>query len=199
MGNSVFGNLLNPRDFPAGTPSIRENRCYSVRVKRIFPRLVLLSLALWVGGGVFLTAVVGPTIFSKALSEVITRQQAGSVAQAILSRYFVFQTMLAVIAFAGSFWARAWGWRCPSLALPLSSVLLILTLGSGLVLQPRMREWNAIRYSPARTSAEQEAARVQFARWHGMAQMGNLLVLTGALVLVWQQRVPSGPPSSRTI
>ena len=166
-------------------------------MKRFFPQLVFLSVALWVGGGVFLTAVVGPTVFSRELSEVITRHQAGLVAQAILSRYFVLQLILAAIAFIGSFRARAWGWKWSSLALPLSAGLLLLVLGSGLMLQPRMREWNEIRYSPSRSKVEQEEARVRFGQWHGIAQLGNLLVLSGALLLGWQQGFSSGRAGSK--
>ena len=149
------------------------------------------------GGGVFLTAIVGPTVFSKGLSEVITRQQAGAVAQAILARYFVLQGVLAAIVFLGSFRARDWGWKRPAVALPLSAMLLALVLGSGLMLQPRMREWNEIRYSPTRTPSEQEEARVRFGRWHGIAQVGNLLILTGAILIGCQQawRLGRGGPA----
>ena len=188
---------MNPRGFRVGSASTRENHCYNEWVKRFFPQLVFLSVALWVGGGVFLTAVVGPTVFSRELSEVITRHQAGLVAQAILSRYFVLQLILAAIAFIGSFRARAWGWKWSSLALPLAAGLLLLVLGSGLILQPRMREWNEIRYSPSRSKVEQEEARVRFGQWHGIAQLGNLLVLSGALLLGWQQGFSSGRDGSK--
>lgn len=161
-------------------------------MNRFFSHWVFLSVVLWLGGGVFLTVVVGPTVFSSEVSEVINRHQAGLVAQAILDRYFVFQLIFAAIAFMGSIRARSWGWKWPSLAVPLSAGLLLLVLGSRLVLQPRMREWSEIRYSPSRSKVEQEDARVRFGQWHGIAQLGNLLVLSGVLLLLWQQGFPPG-------
>ena len=138
-----------------------------------------LNVALWLGAGLFLTSVVGPTLFSGELSQQITRRQAGIIAQAILARYFAAQLVAASVALAGAFLARNLGWKWPRFALPVALLLLTLVTVANFGLQPKMLAWNERRYAASPGSMEEQTAKKQFGLLHGLAQLGNLIVLAG--------------------
>lgn len=149
--------------------------------------LVAVNAALWLGAGVFLTFGVGPAIFSQGVGELVTRQQAGAVAQAILVRYFAAQLLWAGVAVIASCRAVSWGWRYPRIALPNGLGLMALVLVANFWLQPRLHELNQRRYTPSLAAEERESVGRQFGKLHGLSQIGNLLVLCGVLFHGWQQ------------
>ncbi len=156
-----------------------------------------INTAIWLGAGLFLTLVVGPTLFSAELSQVITRRQAGTVAQAILARYFAAQLVSASVALAGAILARTLGWKWPRLAVPVAVLLVILVAVAGFGLQPKMHAWNERRYAATPGSTEEQTAKKQFGLLHGFAQLGNLIVLVGVAFHGTQQMTAFGIPSAK--
>jgi Domain of unknown function (DUF4149) len=158
-------------------------------MQRTLRILGTVNAGVWFGSGLFLTAVVGPTFFSPAVTELVGRQNAGLIAQAILAKYFVLQ-LVCVAAAIGLLVARVRTWRCRHLGW-LAAIAAIVVTG-GFWLQPKLIELNRTRY--ATTSPEQkEVVAKEFGKWHGISQAGNIVVLAGALahLLVFAQR-PKG-------
>ena len=143
--------------------------------------LAVVNAAVWFGAGLFLTVVVGPNFFSPAVTDLVGRQNAGLIAQSVLAKYFVLQGVCTVVALAlqlrsvtgGSALARRSRWG-------LAVVLALVCVG-GFWLQPKLVELNRQRYAITTSAEERPILARQFGMWHGVSQMGNLLVLIGAL------------------
>jgi len=143
--------------------------------------LAVVNASVWFGAGLFLTVVVGPNFFSPAVTDLVGRQNAGLIAQSVLAKYFVLQVVCTVVALvlhlrsgaAGSALARRSRWG-------LVAVLALVCAG-GFWLQPKLVELNRQRYATTTSTEERSVLARQFGMWHGVSQMGNLLVLIGAL------------------
>ena len=149
-------------------------------MRTIWHVLAILNAAVWFGAGLFLTAVVGPNFFSPAVTDLVGRQNAGLIAQSVLAKYFVLQWVCAVLALAlqlrsvtGTALARRSRWG-------LAAVLVLVCVG-GFWLQPKLVELNRQRYATTTSTEERAVLARQFGMWHGVSQVGNLLVLIGAL------------------
>ena len=142
--------------------------------------LAVVNAAVWFGAGLFLTVVVGPNFFSPAVTDLVGRQNAGLIAQSVLAKYFVLQGVCTVVALAlqlrsgtgGSALARRSRWG-------LAVVLALVCVG-GFWLQPKLVELNRQRYAATTSAEERTVLARQFGMWHGVSQVGNLLVLIGA-------------------
>lgn len=155
----------------------------------------VLIVAVWLGATVFLTFGAGPAFFSPAMLEVMPRYHAGRAAQIVLASFFEFQLvcswMSALLVFVD--WA-ATGRLPRKWILGLLAGLLGLVLLGGTVLQPRLVRLHAIMYAPNTTAAQKTTATGQFRRWHGISQVGNLIVLAGVVVYFWSLTGATGAP-----
>ena len=157
--------------------------------------LGIINAGLWFGAGLFLTAVVGPGFFSVAVIDLVGRQNAGLIAQIILAKYFILQTVCVAIALI-LLSARVQRWRCRHLGL-LTFLAAILLLG-GFWIQPRLIALNQTRYTLSLSQEKRDAASRDFGRWHGVSQIGNLVVLLGSLVhFAVLANTRSGSPNPR--
>ena len=153
----------------------------SPRMRIIWHVLAVVNAAVWFGAGLFLTVVVGPNFFSPAVTDLVGRQNAGLIAQSVLAKYFVLQGVCTAVALAlqlrsvtgGSALARRSRWG-------LAVVLALVCVG-GFWLQPKLVELNRQRYATTTSTEERAVLARQFGMWHGVSQVGNLLVLIGAL------------------
>ena len=153
----------------------------SPRMRIIWHVLAVVNAAVWFGAGLFLTVVVGPNFFSPAVTDLVGRQNAGLIAQSVLAKYFVLQGVCTLVALAlhlrsvtgGSALARRSRWG-------LAVVLALVCVG-GFWLQPKLVELNRQRYATTTSTEERAVLARQFGMWHGVSQVGNLLVLIGAL------------------
>jgi hypothetical protein len=141
--------------------------------------VAVLNAAVWFGAGLFLTAVVGPNFFSPAVTDLVGRQNAGLIAQSVLAKYFVLQWICAVVALvlqwrcgSGGRWARASRGG-------LATVLVLVCVG-GFWLQPKLVELNRQRHAASTPAEERTGLARRFGMWHGVSQVGNLVVLIGA-------------------
>lgn len=163
-------------------------------MQRTLRILGTVNAGVWFGSGLFLTAVVGPSFFSPAVTELVGRQNAGLIAQAILAKYFVLQ-LVCVAAAIGLLVARVRTWRCRHLGW-LAAIAAIVVTG-GFWLQPKLIELNRTRYAATTTPGQKEVVAKEFGKWHGISQAGNIVVLAGALThLVVLARGPKPTPSA---
>jgi hypothetical protein len=143
--------------------------------------LAVVNASVWFGAGLFLTVVVGPNFFSPAVTDLVGRLNAGLIAQSVLAKYFVLQGVCSAVALAlhlrsgaaGSALARRSRWGLVA--------ILALVCAGGFWLQPKLVGLNQQRYAITTSTEERSVLARQFGMWHGVSQMGNLLVLIGAL------------------
>ncbi len=166
------------------------------QVLRVFS---LGVVGIWLGATVFLTFGVGPALFSEEVQQLVPRYHAGRIAQVILQSFFWLQIGCAGVAVLLLLAGWAYAGRAPrrwASALLLGLVGLIL-LG-GLTVQPRLRSLHAVMYAPDTSVEDKTTATQRFRRWHGVSQVGNLLVLVGVgfyfVHLAW---VPSPRPAAK--
>ncbi len=142
-----------------------------------------LALALWVGGMSVFTFVVTPVIFRTQ-----TRDVAGKIVGGIFPVYFRFCLIAAVVALA----ARAAAGEAVSGARQLAGTALIV-LCLGIVsyhtygLAPRMAEVRETIVS-LETTPEEDPARREFSRLHGLSMTLNLVVIAfGVVLILWYE------------
>lgn len=135
-----------------------------------------LLWSLWLGMGVGVAFVAIPAVFATARPG-LPPGEPGATAQAILWRYFVAQSFLALLlavieapAWLGR--ARASRWRPATFG-----ILLASSLASLLWLHPALSGLHRVRHDPATAPAEREAATARFKRLHGASQGLNLATL----------------------
>lgn len=145
----------------------------------IAPAVYRLALALWVGGMSVFSFVVTPVIFRTQ-----TRESAGRIVGAIFPFYFRFCLLSAGLALA----ARALAGMAFSGARQLAGTALIILSVAILAyhtygLAPRMA---AVREAIHAREAvpEDDTARREFARLHGVSMTLNLAVIAAGAVLV---------------
>ena len=157
----------------------------------------VLTAAVWLGGAVFFTFVVGPMFFAPELTEALPKPRDGIVAQELIHRFTAFQLSLAVIATL----ALLAGWRLEGGKFPRARGLLLTAMVAlivfGLIyITPRLEWLHQLKYPDyfkIGTTPEQTAyANKTFGPLHGISQIGNLVVLFGLvaqLILVWKAAV----------
>ena len=169
-------------------------------MQRIWYVLAVVNAAVWFGSGLFLTVVVGPNFFSPAVTDLVGRQNAGLIAQTVLAKYFVWQGVCAGLAL-GLQWCHCGGGRRAWRSRGLLAALLVLVGVGGLWLQPKMVALNRQRHAVTTSDEERAVLARQFGMWHGVSQVGNLLVLLGAfahLVILAHGPTAHGPAPAAT-
>lgn len=160
----------------------------------------LLSLALWSGAVLFFSFFVAlPTIdrmkklatstgnWLGLSSEQQGTRLAGEFLDIVFSRYFPFQCVCGIVAFATSLW---W-WNLPGWISKLRVAVLALALGGAawnyFVLAPRVHELRAQRYSEDATVAQ--TANATFGAAHNISLLidmaGLLAVLVALILTLW--------------
>ena len=154
------------------------------------------NAAIWFGATFFFSFVAGTAFFSPEMVHYIPAPYNGLAAEIVIGRLFVLHHTCGIIAllhltaewlYAGRLLHRA------TLALLIG--LFALNLYGGLVLQPRLKHLHLVRYAPQSKPADREAATQSFRAWHRASMLGNLLVMGGLLLYLWQV-VNAAPPAS---
>lgn len=146
-------------------------------MQRLFRILATINAGVWFGSGLFLTAIVGPTFFSQPITDLVGRHHAGLIAQAVLAKFFWLQLICTAIAVAYLF-CRTGSLNCRHL-IGLLLVLGIVVSG-GFWLQPKLIELNRERYDANTAEDRRTVVAREFGKWHGISQVGNLIILVGS-------------------
>lgn len=138
-----------------------------------------LALALWIGGHVFFSFLMGPRVFA-----AFSRPEAGRIVAAIFPVYFAVGYVCGAIVLAVSVWQhrQAWlgGWVAPVLA----GAALALTLTGGLWLQPKLHDLRTQIYAGAEPLPAGHPVRKDFGKWHGVSLLINGLVMVAGIALI---------------
>jgi hypothetical protein len=149
----------------------------------------VLILAAWTGGLAVLGGVAAPTIFSalEAHDPVAGRTLAGLVFGAVFERFQHLSWGLGAVLLLLLGARAALGPRPRRLAVRLWTVtaMLAMSLGTGLVLAPRI---DAIRERTPGTVAslpDTDPAKIEFGRLHGLSNALMLVTLVAGIGLFW--------------
>jgi hypothetical protein len=166
------------------------------------------NAALWFGATLFFSILIGPALFSPDMYKLFgwpatgatAKYWAGSVAQILLERFFWVQCWCGAFAVAHRLieWLAS-GRPIQRTTLALLLGLLSLALAGGFWLQPQLRHLHKTMYGVGeRVTVEQaQKARTSFARWHGVSQGVNLVILGGLAFYLWQ--ITQGMPGQRFV
>lgn len=158
---------------------------------RLIRALSILNAALWFGGALFFTAVVGPAVFSSEVGTFLPRPQAGRLALILIERYFIVQYVCGSVALLCLLADWIWSGRIfPAGRALLVAGLLSFALLGGFAVQPRMRQWHTEAYRQTPMSSEGAAALQRFRKIHGVTQASNLVLMAGML---WHLLLVSAP------
>jgi hypothetical protein len=149
----------------------------------------VLALAAWIGGLAVLGGLAAPTIFGvlEAHDPVAGRTLAGLVFGAVFERFQHLSWGLGVVLLLLLGARAALGPRPRRLAVRLWTVtaMLAMSLGTGLVLAPRI---DAIRDRTPGTVAslpDTDPSKIEFGRLHGLSNALMLVTLVAGVGLFW--------------
>ena len=136
--------------------------------------LARLIPVLWLGAGLAISLIAIPVVFSPTIKSALPAPEVGHVAQSILGRFFGVQLGLLAIGLTAR-WCAGWNWT--RLERLMWAILAVGALLAGFWMHPKLRELHRIKYDPAQPLPIQERASNEFRQWHGISQVGNLLML----------------------
>jgi len=155
----------------------------------------MLNAAVWLGATAFFTLAVTPAAGSRDLFEVLGEKYfgylSGAIIQIILTRYFYWHIVCALIAwlhllaewlYLGRTARRFW--------LALLGGLLAAGLVGGIWLGPKLRELHRGAHALNLRVEDRAAAMKRFEFWHGVFQGLNLFLLGGVAVYFWHATHP---------
>ena len=159
------------------------------------------NAAIWLGSAIFFTFGVAPAVFyspeMKELFGAVFREYAGAIAQVLLQYFFRVQYVCAGIAALHLVVEWLYTRRAVErLRVQLLGALAGLVLVGGLVLQPHLQQLHRTRSGMASTPAQKAAAATAFARWHGVSQVANLVMMAALLGYFWRLTNPPDPTAA---
>lgn len=156
-----------------------------------FRYLAFVALALWAGGLVALAGVAAPAIFEllQAHDPVAGRQMAGELFGVILGRFQYVAWLAAALLFLsyGSRAALGPRPRRTAVRIWIVAAMLAASLFTAFVIVPNV---DAIRLSvegPVAMLPADDARRIAFGRWHGLASVLAVATIIGGLGLAWAE------------
>ena len=140
--------------------------------------ILMLALALWVGGGVLYTFVLTPAVFA-----AYPRNTAGEIVGTMMPHYFRFQLAAAAVAalVMVGLW-RSWPGRRRALCLALVLGALATQAFVQLRLYPMILEVKS-RVASFETAPDAPERR-RFRSLHGVSMLLNLLILADGTLLL---------------
>ena len=153
--------------------------------------LGVLNAAVWFGAVVFFTVVAGPAFFSGEMAGFLPRPHAARAAEIVVARLVSLQEWCAVIALLHLLVEHLYfGRRSGRLVLGILIGMLAVNVIAGWWLLPKMNGLQRIRYSPQASEVQRAGAKSAFDLWHGLSQLGNLLVMSGVGFHLWNLTRP---------
>jgi hypothetical protein len=160
---------------------------------RLLRYLALVALTVWIGGLVTLGAIVAPTAFAVVAARHVEggRLLVGVLFAAFLHRFEYVAVGAGLIVLLSLVARRLIGPRPVRFGIrtALVSVMLAVTLYSGLALVGQVERIQGEVGAPSETLPREDARRVRFDRLHGLS-VGLLLfeVVGGLALLGWETR-----------
>lgn len=154
----------------------------------------VMNAAIWFGSAVFVL-LTAPSFFSEAVqSTPLGKFWPGVMVQFLFARFFHLQCMCGAIAVIHQLaeWVYL-GRMLQKWLLGLLGAIILFGLVDGLIIAPKCRSLNLIRYGltdkyvPGRyTSEERLRASESFAGWHRASVIGSMTAMLGLAVVFWK-------------
>jgi Domain of unknown function (DUF4149) len=160
----------------------------------------VLNAALWLGAIVFTSFVILPIFFSPEVTPgLVHKYYAGRIAQLVVQRLFWLQLICGLIALLHYGMEHLYAGKVlPRFAVSSVVAIVVLVAAGGFLLQPKMDRWHLVKYATNTQPAQRAEAAKKFGLWHGVSQIGNLLILAGVFVhFVRQANAPTPTKFSR--
>lgn len=162
----------------------------------------ITNAAIWLGASVFYTVSAGPAVVSSDMQTLLGPKYfpyfSGAVAQILLSRYFHFHLVCAIIAmlhvlgewiYLGRASHRRW--------LGMLVVLFAFSLLGSVWLGPKLVRLHRAQHRLDSSPQERAVAARSFQFWRGVFQAVNVLMIGGVAVCLW--RVTNPPNELRFV
>jgi hypothetical protein len=153
-----------------------------------------MNAAVWFGGSLFMMVGVAPALFTPEM-KTLGNLWTGFIAFHLFDRYFALQYWCGAIAIAHL--CAEWVYLGkPLYRLSLGLVLgaFCLALAGGLVVQPKLKQLHAIKYTNGETEARKTQAAGSLQIWHGISRVAGLLVVAGIGWHLWRMGNPPNAP-----
>ena len=151
--------------------------------------MYIFTLAVWLGGMIILGALAAPATFDtlQARNPSGGRVAAGAVFGEMLKRFHRVSYVAGVIMIASLIGMAALGQRPTDFGvrLGLLSIMLLLSLGSGMVVAERVEKLQQATAGPISALPSDDPRRQQFGRLHGLSNLLMMLNVAGGLALVY--------------
>lgn len=158
----------------------------------------IVSAAVWFGSTFFYTLVAGPAFFSEDMRRLLGGAfpaYSDPLSMVLLGRYYVLQQVCGAIAlfhllvewlYTGKAFPRM-------LTYALMAVFAVGLLG-GYAVQPKMKQWHAVKYVKGYTPEQRKQAENSFALLRGFVHVTNALATITLMIYVWRLHNPPDAP-----
>ena len=151
--------------------------------------MYIFTLAVWLGGMIILGTLAAPATFDtlQARNPSGGRVAAGAVFGEMLKRFHRVSYVAGVIMIASLIGMAALGQRPIDFGvrLGLLSIMLLLSLGSGMVVTARIEKLQQATAGPISGLPSDDPRRQQFGQLHGLSNLLMMLNVAGGLALVY--------------
>jgi len=153
-----------------------------------------MNAAVWFGGSLFMMVGVAPAVFASEMDRFGDYWK-GFVAFHLFERYFALQYWCGAVAIAHVFaeWVYL-GKPLYRLSLGLVFGVFCLGLMGGLVVQPKLKQLHAIKYSTNETDVRKTDVARSLNIWHRLSEAAGLLVVGGLGWYLWRMGNPPNAP-----
>ena len=162
-------------------------------------RLVgILNAAVWFGATLFFILIIQPAAFSSEMKVLLGDRNfpffSEAIAGLLAGRYYHLQLACAIVALLHLVAERLYWGKAPATRwLGLLSGLLVLSLISSAWLQPNLKTFNTVRFSPNSSPEQRQAAQGSFTSWHRFLVVVNFLTLLGVTAYLGRLAMASEP------
>ena len=154
----------------------------------------VMNAAIWFGSAVFVLWAA-PVFFSSAVQETpLGKFWPGVMVQFVFAKFFQLQVICCVVAIAHQLaeWVYL-GRNLHRWVIVLLGAFLIMILAEGMILEPKLKNWNLVRHGLNQAYAaekynqeDQIRAAELFRTWHAVSRVFSLILVIGVGLVCWK-------------
>lgn len=158
-----------------------------------------MNASIWLGTAIFFSLGAGPACVSGDIQRLLGVKNfpfySVAIQQVLMSRYFIFLSISALIALLHLLaeWIYM-GRPARQVSLMLLGGLIAMILVGGLAVQPRIEKLHAVQYAVSSTPAQRTSAAKWLPFWRGSFHLINVIMIGGLVVYVWRTANPLDTP-----
>jgi hypothetical protein len=159
----------------------------------------LMNASIWLGTAIFFSLGAGPACVSESIQALLGAKNfpfySVAIQQVLMSRYFAFLSISALIALLHLLFEWIYmGRPARQFSVMLLGGLIAMILLGGLIVKPRIDKLHAMRYAPNVAPAQRASAATWLHVWRGGFHLINIIMIGGLVVYVWRTANPTDTP-----